>query len=380
MTKFICGHSMFDGLGNVLESGCIAVENGRILSVDQRRPDSLPTDADVLTFEAGFVMPGFVDAHNHLGLGPGGSDEAQMADAEDRILERARTNAESDLACGVTTMRELGERDYLDLTFKKRIEEGTWVGPRLITSGPWITPTHGHGAWPLGADIADGPIEVMKAVRRHVKAGVDAVKLMISGGLADKGELGASYYTFDEIRAGVSEAHNLGLRVASHCYGGPGVRMAIEAGVDTLEHAARLTSAADLDLIAERGMSVVYTAGVLHKYPQVRETSPGALMAALAAGASIGFGADTAHGHFAYEAEVAVEYGASPMQALVAMTSGSARAAGVLDRAGTLEPGKFADVVVVEGDPVDDITSLARVQAVFKGGELAIDNRIPAMA
>ena len=127
-------------------------------------------------------------------------------------------------------------------------------------------------------------------------------------------------------------------------------------------------------------MSLVYTAGTLHKYPQVRDTSPGAQKAALAAGASIGFGADTVHGKFAYEAEVAVEYGMTPKQALIAMTSGSARACGWLDKVGTLEAGKFADITVVDGNPLDDILALGRILAVVKGGSLVVNNRVPVTA
>jgi imidazolonepropionase-like amidohydrolase len=384
VTKFICAPVLFDGTGNVTSNACLVIDGERIVSVEQRLPSSLPAGAEVLSFETGFLMPGFIDAHNHLGLRSPGSDEAQMADDLSVITERAKENARIDLECGITTMRELGERDYLDLTFKKEIESGNWAGPRLITSGPWITPTHGHGSWEFGADIADGPLEVTKAVRRHVKAGCDAVKLMVSGGLADRGKsggsLGTSYYTFDEIRAGVSEAHNLGLRVAIHCYGGPGVMMSVEAGVDTIEHAARITSPAELDTIAERGVSLVYTAGTLYKYPQVRETSPAAQKAALAAGASIGFGADTVHGKFAYEAEVAVGYGMTSKQALVAMTSGSARACGWLDRVGTLESGKLADITVVDGNPLDEILALGKILAVFKGGALVVNNRVPVTA
>lgn len=384
VTKFICAPVVFDGAGGVTKNGCVVVDGDRIVAIEQKLPSALPAGADVVKFETGFLMPGFVDAHNHLGLGTGGSDEKQMADDPEVIIARAKQNAQLDLECGITTSRDLGERDYLDLRFKSEIESGNWKGPRLITSGPWITPSHGHGSWELGADIADGALEVTKSVRRHIKAGCDAVKLMVSGGLADRGKsggsLGTSYYTYEEIHAGVAEAHNCGLRVAMHCYGGPGVRIAVEAGVDTIEHAARLNSPAELDAIAERGVSIVYTAGTLHKYPQVRETSPAAQKAALAAGASIGFGADTVHGQFAYEAEVAVEYGMTPLQALTAMTSGSARACGWLDRVGTLEAGKFADIVVVDGDPLTDITALGKVISVFKGGQVAVNDRVPVTA
>jgi imidazolonepropionase-like amidohydrolase len=376
---FVWATWVFDGLGGVTENGYVVIEDGAIVGVGQGSPESIPSDGKLRRFDSGFLMPGFIDAHNHLGLGEGpGDDEQQMADPEDIILERARRHAEMDLRCGVTTMRELGERDYLDIRFREAIDRGDWVGPKLITSGPWITPSHGHGSYSRGgAEIADGVEGVRVAVRRHIKAGVAVVKLMVSGGIADSGQLGASYYTYPEIKTGVDEAHNLGLQVAVHCYGGPGIGLAVDAGVDTIEHAARTIDAHDLDRIAKAGIYIVYTAGTIYGDERVKTTAPLALQGALKAGVRIGFGGDCLHGNFAFEAECAVEYGASTVEALVAMTSGSAGAAGVLDRAGTLEAGKAADLVVVDGNPLENIARLRTVRCVMKDGRSVLDD--PAM-
>jgi imidazolonepropionase-like amidohydrolase len=380
MPDFLVAPYLFDGLGELVAEGCVVVEDGLIVGAGRIDRDTIPSGSNVIRFDNGCLLPGFVDAHNHLGLDDDeeGNDEAQMADPEETILQRASKTAPADVRSGVTTLREQGERDYLDMQFRKAIESGDYLGPRLLTAGPWITATHGHGAWPLGADIADGPDEVRRAVRRHLKAGVDVVKIMISGGIADSGQLGASYYTAAEVRVAVEEAHNLGVRVSAHCYGGPGARMAVEAGVDTLEHAARLTDPRDLDVIAKQGTYLVYTAGVIHDDARIQDSAALALQRALAAGVKIGLGADTAHGRFGYEAECAVEYGASSVQALAAMTSGSAGACGLLDTVGSLQVGKVADVVVVGGNPVDTISSVRDVQFVMKRGVVLLDRR-PAM-
>ena len=377
MTTFISAARLFDGMGGVLDEGCVVVRDGVIAAVEQGLPSSLPSGAEVIRFDRGCLLPGFVDAHNHLGLDDDEptNDETQMAEPTEAILSRARRTARADLECGVTTLREQGEREYLDLLFRAAISSGEWVGPRLLTAGPWITPSHGHGSWPLSADIADGVEEVRRSVRRHIKAGVDGVKLMVSGGMSDSGRLGASYYTSSEIRTGVEEAHNLGRWVSIHCYGGPAVRIAVEAGVDTIEHCARITDSRDLELIAERGVHLVYTTGVLRKYASIQESYQLALQRALAAGVKMGLGQDTVHGQFSHDAEVLVEYGASPTQALIAMTSGSADACGLLESVGSLRVGKTADVVVVEGDPTKDVSCLKNILFVMKGGEAVVQSR-----
>lgn len=371
MTIFVAGARLFDGHA-MRERGCVVVDGDQVVGVLDALPEVLPGGATQIDLDGACLLPGFVDAHNHLCLDDDeeGNDPTQMAASQEEIFARARRVAELDLKTGVTTLRCQGERDYFDLDFKKAIDSGEWLGPRLLTSGPWITPTHGHGAWAFGADIADGEDEIRRAVRRHLKAKVDVVKVMISGGLADSGKLGSSYLSLGEVRTAVEEAHNLGVRVSAHCYGGPGGRMAVEAGIDTLEHAARITAPDELELIAERGVFLVHTLGVLYKYEHIRERAEQALRAALAAGVKVAIGSDTVHGRIAFDAEVAVIYGATPLQALTAMTKTAADACGVLDSVGTIEPGKKADLVAVSGDPLEDITRLRDVMLVMKGGSV----------
>lgn len=375
--EFITGAWLFDGRSQGRRGGCLVVDGGRIVSVDDSAPDPLPSGSRHVHFENGFVMPGFVDAHNHLELGKG-NDELMMAQSMEEITNRSVANAKADLMCGVTTMRILGEREYLDVKLRKEIDGGAIPGPHLVTGGPWITPTHGHGSYALGADIADGPHEVRVAVRRHIKAGTAWVKLMVSGGIADSGDLSASYYSAEEIRAGVEEAHNHGIGVAVHCYGGPGTLMSIEAGVDTIEHATRITDPRLFDLMAENDVSVVFTTGIVYGDPRLKESTPASIQAALASGVNVAIGADCNHGRFGFEAECAVEYGASPHQALVAMTHGSARACQVANQVGTLEPGKRADVLVVDGNPIDDIRRLSKVLFVMKGGAAILETGAPS--
>src|SRR3954447_2823353 len=138
---FVSGGWLFDG-SRVNEGGCLVVEEDRIVAVEGRVPESIPDGAEHLHFDDGFVMPGFIDAHNHLELGKG-NDEAMMAAPLEELIERCRANAQKNIMCGVTTMRLLVEREYLDLQFRQEIADGMYPGPRLITAGPWITATHG---------------------------------------------------------------------------------------------------------------------------------------------------------------------------------------------------------------------------------------------
>jgi imidazolonepropionase-like amidohydrolase len=365
--KFVSGRWLFDGAGGVRDGGCVVVDGDRIVAVEDHLPSDVPPDAVVINVENGFLMPGFVDAHNHLGLGRG-KDEWLMAQSIDEITARARKNAEDAIKCGVTTMRELGERDYLDFRFRKEIADGLYKGPRLLTAGPWITATHGHGAWKLGADIADGPWEVIKAVRAHIHARVDWVKLMVSGGIADSGDLSASFYSREELAAGVNEAHNYGVPVSVHLYGGLGARMCAEVGVDTIEHASRITDPSVLELFAKKGISVVYTDGTVHGDARIRDTIPISVKNALAAGVNVALGADTLHGRFPFEAECAIEHGASAMQALIMMTSAAAKACAFDQEVGTLQPGKRADMVIANGNPLENMKALYDLALVMKDG------------
>jgi imidazolonepropionase-like amidohydrolase len=277
-------------------------------------------------------------------------------------------------------LRVVGEFNGLDLYVRRAVEEGVIPGPRLLVAGSPLTSSNGHG---LGT-IVDGEDAVRRAVRTNLHAGVDLIKIFVTGGLASL-ETSLDYcgFTEREVRAAVEEAHRGGKRVAAHAQGGDGIAMALSAGADTIEHGTSL-SKREVELFLATDAMLVCTyalllhpdglerrfgsSGVRERVLAARETAPRSFAQVVEAGVRYAVGTDNMIGHIGYELQCLVRFGATPMQAIVAATSNGARALGLADRLGTLEPGKIADIISVEGDPVSDLTSLYNVRLIMRGG------------
>ncbi len=342
------------------------------------------------------LLPGLIDMHTHLtfeltslgyqGLGISTSREA---------LHGAR-NAKKTLEAGFTTVRNLGARDYADIALRDAINDGDVIGPRIVASGPALGITGGHCDENLlppafhfeGGGVADGIAAVQHKVREVIKYGADVIKICATGGVLSKGDdPNASQFTLEEMKAIVADAHRLGRRVAEHAHGAEGVRWASEAGVDSIEHGHLMDDAA-IATLKKNGTYLVPTI-FLTEYMQehlehsdvpefskkkMRDVMAAAqqnIRKAFAAGVKVALGTDAAvypHGLNAGEFHVYVKLGMTPLAAIQAGTVNAADLLGWNDRVGALEPGKWADVVAVDGDPTKDVTTLEHVKFVMKGG------------
>jgi imidazolonepropionase-like amidohydrolase len=388
--------------GELVEPGGLLIDGDRIVDV---APTSVPSDAVVLELGDVTLLPGLMDMEVNLLLG-GPDHRSPLNPVQDdpavRTL-RAVANARRTLRAGFTTVRNLGlfvqtGGLLLDVALEKAINLGWIDGPRVVPAGHAITPTGGHldptmfqalapHIMPLTLEegIANGVAEVRKAVRYQIKHGAQLIKVCASGGImSHTGPAGAQQYSDEELRAIVDEAHRRGLRVAAHAHGDDGIRAAIEAGIDCIEHGS-LMSDATLDLLIDRGTFLVPTtyladgmdvshaapdlqAKAAEVFPRARET----IRRAVARGARIACGTDAPaipHGRNAKELIALVGRGMTPLDAIRAATTVAAELVGADDR-GRLAPGMLADVIAVPGDPLTDIGVTEEVQFVMKGGRV----------
>ncbi len=404
--KILRAGTLIDGTGAPpVRDAAVVIHNGRIETVTTAGASAgPPTDHEVIDASRFTVLPGLIDCHDHLAfhgyelVRRWGLDEPQST----RHLRTARVAGQI-LTSGYTAVRDAGG---LDAGFRLAVHEGLIPGPRLVLSLGIISPIGGIGdrvspsghASPFLQDpslppsVAQGVEGVRTTVRAMVRAGADVIKCATTGGASSRAGHGPKDAAFnaDEMRALVDEAHALGRRVMCHAVGGPGLRRAIEAGVDSIEHGCYLDEDPELiPMMVERGIFFVPTLTVYEYHrestaPHVRERAR-ALRAhhlesvrhALAAGVKVVAGTDAGgHGHpnNALELEHLVAAGMSPMQALQAATSLAAECLALEAEIGTIEKGKWADLVVVDGDPLRDVRILqdpARIKQVWKAGVTA---------
>ncbi len=411
MTRVLIGATLIDGTGAApVPDAAVVIDGDRITAAGPRAALSWPADAEVIDARGRTLIPGLIDAHDHLashGYGLAtrlGLDEP----ASTAHLRTARVLAET-LAMGYTTVRDAGG---LDAGFKLAVEQGLIPGPRLVLALQIISPTGGIGdrVSPSGHDccgahdpllppcVANGPDPVRDVVRTMVRAGADVIKTATTGGASSRpghGPLDAAF-SLAEMEALVTESHALGRRVMCHALGGPGLRTALAAGVDSIEHGCYLDEDATLlGQMAVQGTFFVptLTVYVYHREspaPHVRERAVAlhahhvaSVRRALELGVPIAAGTDAGgHGHpkNALELKYLVEAGLTPMQALRAATQWAAACLGLEGEVGTIEQGRLADLVLVGGDPLDDVTLLldpARIELVLKGGAICADRRGP---
>jgi imidazolonepropionase-like amidohydrolase len=342
------------------------------------------------------VLPGLIDAHTHLTFDLSSLGYSGLGVSTAREALHGARNAKITLEAGFTTVRNLGARDYSDIALRDAINDGDVIGPRIVASGPALGITGGHCDENLlppvfhlqGDGVADGVEAVQHKVREVIKYGADVIKICATGGVLSKGDdPNASQYTLEEMKAIVADAHRLGRKVAAHAHGAEGVRWASEAGVDSIEHGHYMDDAA-IATLKKNGTYLVPTlflteymqqhldnSGVPEfsrkKMREVAAAGPANVKKAIAAGVKIAFGTDAAvypHGLNAGEFHVYVKLGMTPLAAIQTATLNASDLLGPKFNVGTLDPGKFADVIAVDGDPTKDVTILEHVKFVMKGG------------
>jgi len=397
----IVGGRVWDGTGAAPRVADLVVRDGKIASVGAGA--SASSDAVRIDAAGRFVMPGMIDCHVHLTSNSAANYELQrLKDLLGLQTLRGAANARTMLMAGFTTVRDLSAPAFANVAIRQAIDEGICVGPRVLAAGMSLTVPGGHGDsyYRPEIDVAregivNGPDEARRAVRELIKMRVDLVKLLVTGGvMTDGSDLGALQWTPDELAAAIGQAHQLGKRVAGHCHGEAGVKAGVKAGLDTVEHGTMLDDEA-VSLMAEHGTFLVPTiiaghqivahgtAGgiaphVVRKGQQIGEWHRRSVRMAHQAGVKIAFGTDCGTpfnrpGENAVELGLMVECGLSPSETLEAATRVAADAIGLSDTLGTLEAGKVADIVIVDGDPLSDVGALAdqqRIDWVVSGGRV----------
>jgi imidazolonepropionase-like amidohydrolase len=396
---------LFDGKSDGLVTpGVVVVKGGRILAAGTSA--TIPAGAEVIDLGDATLLPGFIDAHTHLTfMYTEDYKQKELDRLEKTIAEQAldaSVNARVTLMAGITTVRDVGSRDYLDVGLRNAIRNGKVPGPRMLVTVHALSATgghcdfsqgfreglFGHEAGPLEG-VINGADQARYAVRLDHKYGADMIKVCATGGvLSATDDVDTPQLTQEELNAIVDEAHALKRKTAAHAHGTEGAKRAIRAGIDSIEHGTFLDNEA-LDMMKQRGTFLVPTLMAVQGLqeqidkgvyipPAILVKAKAAIAAihqtfqrALAKGVKIGLGTDAAvypHGRNTEEFHQMVDLGMKPIDALKAGTSMDAELLGLADKIGTLEPGKLADVVAVPGNPVDNIRQTEHVFFVMKEG------------
>jgi imidazolonepropionase-like amidohydrolase len=417
MTIAIKSALLIDGTGaEPMHNAVVIVEHDRIVAVGREADLGIPDSAEVIDLGSETILPGLVDPHTHLTINPGKRGLLGQLEglAEPDALQGARAahNLRLDFKSGITTQRAIAEVNWNDIALRRAIDAGWIPGPRLLCTTRGITSSNGHGApgW-----MFDGPDEIRKAVRENLQHGADFIKILV----LDRTPTSASY-SAEEIQAAVDEAHRAGKLITAHASAKPdtSLRLCLAAGCDSIEHAIPQTDE-QIDLYLRSGAAFVRTftigfqtqtdwawfAGkeiegrvdvmrkivkdtvenppdtggfadyyklglsVRDRVLQTYERVVPSFQKAVKAGVRWTVGMDSMHGLIGHEIGTLVEWGLSPMQALMASTKQAAEVCGMEKVCGTLEAGKYADVISVDGNPLEDIWAIARPRFLMKGGE-----------
>lgn len=393
---YIKAGSLFDSRsGRVTRDAVIVVEEDRIAAVGDARTE-IPADAEVIDLSGSFVLPGVMDMHTHV---VGNLDNYFFAgyfQSPHRATIGGVVNAERTLLAGFTTIRNVGAADFADVAIRNAIDAGEIPGPRMAVSGPGLGITGGHcdnnslnQSFEERSDgVADGPWAVRSQVRKNVKYGADLTKFCATGGVFSKGtKVGMTQYTLEEMQAIVDESHTHGRKVAAHAHGTEGIKRAIIAGVDSIEHASFLDREAiqmgidrgtyfaldiyNTEYTLERGRENGVPEENINKEREVGTRQRESFSLAVKMGAKVVFATDSGvypHGDNGKQFARAVQFGMTPAQAIQSATTVSAELLGWEDRVGRIAPGMYADIIAVHGDPLEDISELEDVDFVMKGG------------
>ena len=387
------GATLIDGSGApALRDRAVVVDERRIAAIV---PDRGPHDEVVLDLGGLTLLPGLINCHVHLCLSGEAdpsrtlTDETYAATVVSAVVRARRT-----VEAGVTTVRDLGGREYAELAVRDAVRAGVIPGPRVLCAGRAICITGGHG-WRLLGRQADGADDLRRAVREQLRAGADVIKLVATGGVMTPGvDPRAAQLTLDELRAGVDEAHRARRRAAAHAMAEEGIAWCLDAGIDTIEHGVFLTEALATRMatqgtalvptlvaphaIVEGGLAAGIPEFAVKKSLALRERHLEAFRLALRAGVAIAAGTDAGtplnlHGSIVPELALMVGGGMDPLDALRSATSAAARVLGIETETGSVAPGLAADLIAVEGDPASDVKALDAVRLVIADGRTVLN-------
>jgi imidazolonepropionase-like amidohydrolase len=393
-TVIHCGSLLDVRKGELIPNAVIVIVNGIIAGVNI----AAPSGADVIDLSHGTCMPGLMDVHDHLTAEPTQSGYESLGVSVPRQTVAGVKNARLTLLAGFTTVRNVGASGYSDVALRDGINAGEVDGPRLFVSGPALGITGGHCDNDLLAPefkfrdegVADGPWAARAKVREVIKYGADLIKVCASGGVLSKGDSpGAPQYTLEELTAIAEEAHKLGRKVAAHAHGTQSIKDAIRAGIDSVEHASLIDDEGialakqhgtflvfDIyndDYILAEGLKVGMLPEMIEKEKAIGKLQRTNFRRAYVAGARMAFGTDGGvypHGDNAKQFATMAEWGMKPLESIRAATLEAAVLVGLEGKAGSVEPGYFADVIAVDGNPLEDARVMTRVKFVMKDGKV----------
>jgi len=377
----IKGSYIWDGIGdNILPERAIIIEDKKIIAIDFFDKINPSSYERMLDFPGLTLMPGMIDSHTHHSM------DASLENFLDRMNEsipeltiRAEAMMKKDLFSGVTTCRSLGDKEYLDVACREAVNEGLLEGPSSIVAGKGIRAANGHGfvGYPC-----NGPEEIKNAIKENLNADADFIKIFISGTLKGNGDL-PSYLTREAIKTAIDTAHKAGVKVASHCVGGIGLDWALVLGLDTLEHAYHISDTQIEKLLKSKTqlvltLSPIFNDKIVNNYPKQliqghfdeRNEISRRIKAIISTKYPFALGTDGMHGELASEAELAVILGATNRMVLEAITINGAKVCGLENETGSISPGKYADIIAIDGNPLENIETLKKVRAVIKKGRL----------
>ena len=395
--SFVVAGRLIDTLeGESVTNPVVEIRGDRIVAVTSG--GTIPDGANVIDLGDATILPGLADMHTHLTFYDTDFGMGTLALSGPDYAIRGVVNARRALLAGFTAARNLGAAGFEDVALRNAINEGNVPGPRLQVSGPSIGATGGHcdNNWlapefdATSDGAADGPWGVRLKVRENRKYGADVIKICVTGGVLSKGtDPGARQMTFEELQAIVDEAHMLGMQVASHAHGTEGILFAIRAGVDSIEHSSLIDdeglklakkngtflsmNAYTPIFMRANGESLGIPADSLKRARDMASRRLDTYRTAIEAGARVVFGTDTStypHGDHARQFAVYVDLGMTPMEAIQSATTIAAESLGWVGDTGAVASGYFADIIAVDGDPLEDISVLENVTFVMKGGEV----------